>query len=199
MLASGGSKRSSGTRVGYVRASRVVSDEQLEVIRSAWSEERPTFEGSHYQFPSISLTPKPVQRPHPPILIGGNSQAAFRRVIRFGDYWHAAMLFPYELVEGRATLAAMAHQAGRATTPGTSLLISIYLTRDAGYRDTMSEAQRRQTIAGTPDQIILQLEAYWDAGVDQLQTSLASDGAFGRGEDLLRYFLQSVWPGLSPD
>ena len=90
-----------------------VSDEQLEVILKAWSEERPTFEGSYYQFPSVSLTPKPVQRPHPPILIGGNSPAAFRRVIRFGDYWHAAMLFPGELVEGRATLAAMAHQSGR--------------------------------------------------------------------------------------
>jgi probable F420-dependent oxidoreductase len=174
-----------------------VSDEQLEVILKAWSEERPTFEGSHYQFPSVSLTPKPVQRPHPPILIGGNSPAAFRRVIRFGDYWHAAMLFPGELVEGRAALAAMADQSGRAAAPGTSLLISIYLTKDPAYRDTMSEAQRRQAIAGTPDQIITQLEAYREAGVDLLQTTLAGDGAFGRGEDLLGYFLRSVWPAIS--
>jgi probable F420-dependent oxidoreductase len=173
-----------------------VSDEQLEVIIRAWSEERPAFAGSYYQFPSVSLTPKPVQRPHPPILIGGNGRAAFRRVIRFGDYWHAAMLFPDELVEGRATLATMAQQSGRTTPPGTSLLISIYLTKDAGYRETMSEAQRRQAIAGTPDQVITQLQAYRDAGVDQLQTALGGDGAFGRGEDLLRYFLQSVWPAL---
>jgi probable F420-dependent oxidoreductase len=78
-----------------------VSDEQLEIIKRAWTGDRPSFAGKFYEFPEVSVTPRPFQQPHPPILIGGNGAVAFRRVVRFGDYWHSAMLLPEEVEDGR--------------------------------------------------------------------------------------------------
>jgi probable F420-dependent oxidoreductase len=174
-----------------------VSDEQLEIIKLAWTEERPRFEGQHYRFPEVSVTPKPFQRPHPPILIGGNGKRAFRRVVQFGDYWHAAMLLPDELEDGRVELAAMAREAGRAEAPRTSLLIVVYLTSDPAYQASMSVPQRRQTIAGTPEQVITLLRRYRDAGLDHVSTVVASDGSFGPEEDILALFLKDIWPQVN--
>lgn len=65
------------------RASR--ADESIEVIKRAWTEERFSFHGRYYRFENLSVTPKPVQRPRPPILIGGSSEEAVRRAARLGD------------------------------------------------------------------------------------------------------------------
>lgn len=83
------------------------TDEYLQAIKLAWTEERPEFDGRFVRFSGIRLEPKPVQRPHPPIWIGGDSDAAFRRVARFGDGWHGQ-------ITGRVTtLEALAERIAR--------------------------------------------------------------------------------------
>jgi hypothetical protein len=52
-----------------------------------WTSEAPTFKGRYVQFENVAFEPKPVQMPHPPIWIGGNSRPAMRRVARHGDGW----------------------------------------------------------------------------------------------------------------
>lgn len=64
-----------------------IADEYLEAIIALWTQERPSFEGDHVKFHDIGFKPKPVQKPHLPIWIGGDSKPALRRIARFGQGW----------------------------------------------------------------------------------------------------------------
>src|SRR5207248_424304 len=65
-----------------------ITDEYLEAIRVLWTEELPRFQGRHAAFDGIRFEPKPRQRPHPPIVVGGHAPPALRRAARFGDGWY---------------------------------------------------------------------------------------------------------------
>ena len=64
-----------------------IADEYIAAIIALWTQERPTFEGKYVSFRDIGFDPKPVQKPHLPIWIGGDSKPALRRVARFGQGW----------------------------------------------------------------------------------------------------------------
>ena len=89
------------------------ADEILRVFKALWTAENPSFEGEFFRFRDIGFAPKPVQKPHPPIWVGGNSAAALRRVVTLGDGWHATSLSPAELREGLTRLRATADAARR--------------------------------------------------------------------------------------
>ena len=57
-----------------------------------WTEEYPVFNGEFVSFDEICFEPKPVQKPYPPIWIGGNSEAAMLRAVRYGDIWNPSMV-----------------------------------------------------------------------------------------------------------
>jgi len=65
-----------------------ITDEYLQAIRTLWTEELPRFSGRFAAFDGIRFEPKPRQRPHPPIVIGGHSPPALRRAARHGDGWY---------------------------------------------------------------------------------------------------------------
>jgi probable F420-dependent oxidoreductase len=174
-----------------------VADEQLEVIRAAWTEARPEFHGRYYDFPPVSVTPKPVQSPHPPILVGGNTGPAMKRATRFADFWHGIMLLPDEMKHAAARLHDIAISEGRKGAPAVSLLILIELTGDPEARDRRTIDEQRTTIRGTPDQVIATLRSYRESGVELLQTSILHDGTLGIGPDPLEFFMKQVWPAVS--
>jgi probable F420-dependent oxidoreductase len=80
----------------------VLTDEYLQAIRALWTEDMPRFAGRFAAFDGIRFEPKPCQRPHPPIVIGGHSAAALRRAARFANGWYGFGL----TVEGAAPLVA---------------------------------------------------------------------------------------------
>jgi probable F420-dependent oxidoreductase len=65
-----------------------VSDEYLRVFKALWTQDPASHRGEFYRFDSVRCLPHPVQKPHPPIWVGGHSKAALRRVARLGDGWH---------------------------------------------------------------------------------------------------------------
>jgi probable F420-dependent oxidoreductase len=69
-----------------------ITDEYLRAIRALWTEDVPAFEGRHARFAGIRFEPKPAQRPHPPIVIGGTAPAALARAAREGDGWYGFAL-----------------------------------------------------------------------------------------------------------
>src|SRR6266403_4702193 len=79
-----------------------VTDEYIRIFKTLWTQSPASFSGEFYRFDAIKCLPQPVQKPHPPIWIGGHSRAALRRAARHGDGWHpvganpAAMLAPPE-------------------------------------------------------------------------------------------------------
>ena len=72
--------------VPFEKRGRIV-DEYVEAMRVLWTEDRPEFAGEFVEFHDVVFEPKPVQTPHPPIIIGGSSLFACRRAARLGDGW----------------------------------------------------------------------------------------------------------------
>jgi probable F420-dependent oxidoreductase len=64
-----------------------IADESLRAMKELWTSERPRFHGKYVQFEDIVFEPKPVQKPHPPLLLGGDSRPAIRRAANLGDGW----------------------------------------------------------------------------------------------------------------
>ena len=89
------------------------ADEALRVFKALWIEDNPSFKGEFFNFSDLGFAPKPVQKPHPPIWVGGDSPGAFRRVVALGDGWHATSKTPDQLREALGRLRAVADKAGR--------------------------------------------------------------------------------------
>ena len=98
------------------------ADEILRAFKALWTEPDPRFEGEFVRFRDLGFAPKPVQKPHPPIWVGGDSAGAFRRVVTLGDGWHATSKTPAELREALGRLRAAADAAAR---PWSSLALSL--------------------------------------------------------------------------
>jgi probable F420-dependent oxidoreductase len=68
------------------------TDEYLEAIQALWSQEKPRFAGRFVSFEGIDAQPRPIQKPHPPIVVGGMSPPALRRSVRYGNGWYGFAL-----------------------------------------------------------------------------------------------------------
>ncbi|MGP0030399.1 MAG: TIGR03619 family F420-dependent LLM class oxidoreductase [Acidimicrobiales bacterium] len=90
------------------------TDEYLHVLRTLWCDDTSSFDGALYQLSECEMFPKPIQRPHPPIHIGGETDAALRRAARAGQGWHTFNRSPAELAEGLAMLDVHLEAAGRS-------------------------------------------------------------------------------------
>ncbi|MEX0799931.1 MAG: LLM class F420-dependent oxidoreductase [Dehalococcoidia bacterium] len=64
-----------------------LTDEYLRAMKELWTADEPSFQGEHVRFENVVFEPRPVQKPHPPLLIGGNSRPAMRRAAALGDGW----------------------------------------------------------------------------------------------------------------
>ena len=90
------------------------TDEYLEVLRTLWTDDTSAFDGETYSLPPCEMFPKPLQQPHPPVHIGGETPAALRRTARLGQGWHTFNRSPEDLAEGLAALDDELGAAGRS-------------------------------------------------------------------------------------
>jgi probable F420-dependent oxidoreductase len=88
-------------------------DEYLQVMRALWTEDPSAFKGEFYDLRECRMYPKPVQTPHPPIHVGGESDAAMRRVARLGQGWISFNRAPADLPEPLARLEGILGEHGR--------------------------------------------------------------------------------------
>lgn len=94
--------------------------ERVEAMKEIWTSEEASYAGRHVSFERIWSWPKPVQEPHPPVLVGGNGRTVYDRVVAFGDAWIPNYLGDVEKLAGRIqTLQARAADAGRDPIPVT--------------------------------------------------------------------------------
>ena len=142
--------------------------EYLEVIRRCWTEDDPSFDGRYYKLGDVGFYPKPVQKPHPPIWVGGFADGALRRVARYGDAWHAGGT-PEMLSQGYAKVKQYAKEYGR--DPDS---IALTLRGDGIGR-------------GEPAQTIEQLRPYKDAGVSMVMLTFIGPNADAVGEKMTAF------------
>lgn len=122
-----------------------MTDEYLEVITRAWTEETLSFHGEFVSFDDVSTGPLPTRRP--PLWVGGNGPAAIQRAVRFADAWHPYnQRLPWLRDEGLPALLHAAEDAGRAA-PDFAPRLPLLLTDTALDDDTRLAGQ------GTLDQV----------------------------------------------
>jgi probable F420-dependent oxidoreductase len=89
------------------------TNETIDILKALWTEEVPSYAGRHFQFGDVKFVPQPVQKPRPPILVGGMTRGALQRVARRGDGWIAIGKGPEDLKAPLATLRELTVKAGR--------------------------------------------------------------------------------------
>jgi len=147
-----------------------VSDEYLRIFKALWTESPVSFAGEFYRFDDVRCLPEPVQKPHPPIWIGGHSKAALRRVARLGDGWHpvganpAVPLTPADLRRDLDELYRLTEAEGRDPS---ALTISYKAPLYDVSRPVAAGADRRP-FSGSPDQIAEDIATYERLGVSEL-------------------------------
>ena len=87
--------------------------EAVLAMKELWTKEESEFHGTYYDFPPVRSLPKPAQKPHPPIFLGGTARNVFKRVVAWGDGWMPARASVDEIKRGRETLDNLAKNAGR--------------------------------------------------------------------------------------
>ena len=97
--------------------------EALEVMKELWTKDEAEYHGKYFNFPPVKSYPKPLQQPHPPIIIGGMARNVLRRVVSHGDGWLPNRVTPAEVEDSRRRLDAMAAEVGRDPK---SITISVY-------------------------------------------------------------------------
>ncbi len=87
--------------------------ESILAMKELWTKTEGEFHGKYYDFPPVRVYPKPAQKPHPPVLLGGGAKNVLQRVVAWGDGWLPNRITPAQLRESRATLDRLAKDAGR--------------------------------------------------------------------------------------
>jgi len=174
-----------------------VTDEYIRAFKVLWTEDDPHFEGKYISFDDISFLPKPVQKPHPPIWVGGESRPALRRTAELADGWYPLgsnptfpMGTPEELKAGMERLAGYARRFGR----DPSTIETIYRTHQFELLKQAAGPDRLPFV-GDADQIAGDIRQYQDMGVtsmiwDFLRQTDDLDTMLGLMEDLST----QVWP-----
>ncbi len=87
--------------------------ESIEAMKELWTKDEAEYHGRYYDFPPVRVFPKPAQKPHPPVFLGGAAKNVFKRVVTYGDGWMPVRATPESVKAGRASIDELADAAGR--------------------------------------------------------------------------------------
>lgn len=168
-----------------------VGDDYLRVFKELWPSDDPSFESKYTSFSNVTFAPKPVQKPHPPIWIGGESPPALRRAALLGDAWYPIGTnprFPVGTLEQYVSYAdrirSYAREGGRDPSE-LRFSYSVGQLNDRGAQ-TGYDGQRKP-FTGTSRQIADDVKAYEEIGVDHLTVGLQADSLENTVERLERF------------
>lgn len=174
-------------------------EEGVQVIHKLWGERPASFEGKFYRLDNVMDLPAPVQKPHPPIMIGGSGeQVTLRLVAKYADWCNVSG----DVDRVRQRFEVLRQHCQKVGRPTEELTFSNYtwvlIAKNAAELSAKQERLKdffrpNSGIIGTPDQVIEQLGAYAKAG-SQYCTLLFPDWT-----DLepIRYFGETVIPALA--
>jgi probable F420-dependent oxidoreductase len=158
------------------------TDEGLDIITRVLSQNDVTFVGRHYQIHNVSLAPRPLQQPYPPIWVGGRSDAAIRRAARYGQGWLGYLVSSQRLQEAMSKIETWAPTYGRSASEiqgGMLLFTAIAKDYETAKQMAIANLSRRYNqpfdtlvdrycALGTPDQCLEKIHAYVEAGMTNL-------------------------------
>lgn len=183
------------------RAERL--DEALQVIRLLWHEEQPSFAGKYYQLHAAEFQPKPLQKPHPPIVVGGKGKKwILPLVARYADEWNAPVtLSPAQLKEGLEIIRAECARIERdPCVREVSIFLPVVTISEVPLAETVTRLGARvlagnlarNVLTGSPESIKQQIRTYLDAGATRVIITTRP----GINHDVLRRFAQEIVPAF---
>jgi len=186
------------------------TNEALRVMKQLWTEDEAVFDGRFTVLSGVTLDPKPVQKPHPPIWISGRSDAAMKRCARYGTGWLPYMYTPQRLAESMRTIAGLASDARRerAIEPGLFIFFAVHENRQRAqkmaidklsvqYNQDFSKLVEKYAIAGNPQDCVARLREYIDAGARTILLNSACPGDYVAENE--RLLATEVLPVLRSD
>ena len=188
------------------RGARVT--EAIDVVRTLWRDTPATFKGRFTQFSAVSIDPKPVQKPGPPIWVGGRSDAALTRAGRQGDGWVAYVVQADRYAQSLDKIRAAADAAGRKLEGfAAAHLAFVTIGRDwesaktvwaealtKRYAQNFEPLARKYGIIGTPEQCAEQLDRFRAAGCNYV--ILSPIGPAAQDREQVERFAAEVLPKL---
>jgi probable F420-dependent oxidoreductase len=177
-------------------------DEGLEVIRRMWTEPAATFRGAHYAIDGAVCDPPPVQRPHPPLWIGGEGDRVHRVAARAADGVNVRWWSPERIAARGPFLDAACRAAGRDPAAlRRSVTLLLFPSRDpaavAATRARFAAIPADGVVAGEPEACVARLGAYVAAGVRHFLFTIPDDATSSALETAGREVLPEVrrrWP-----
>jgi len=167
-----------------------VTDEHLQIFIAACASDVPEFSGEHFSMSGNIFFPRPPQQPHPPIWVGGKTEAALRRVAIYGDYWNGIFVTPAEVQTKLTRLGELCDERGRDRSEiGAAITMNLNLT------DRTMEDGERVLMTGSDEEVIDDLRRYEEAGLDTMIISVTG-ASTGQTVDLLRHFAEDLVPRL---
>ena len=146
-----------------------ITDECIAIMKELWTQEDPSYQGRFHSFSGMKFSPKPAQKPHIPLLIGGTSRAAIRRAARVGNGWHPTALNPETLSQGMRYLGQRAQREGRDPAE-----VPVFVSAALGE----ASQEGRYSLGADPTEILQKAQAYESLGVGRLVISTNTrDGA----------------------
>jgi F420-dependent oxidoreductase-like protein len=182
-------------------------EEALQVIRKLWTEENATFTGAYYQLANAPFAPKPLQKPHPPIMIGGTGEKlTLPLVAKYADLWNAGGLGIEALARKVAILEEHCARIGRdGADIEKTFLTPLYLrsnpseverllTQIPQVQTLSTEQMRAMILAGDVGAVQRRVQTYLDVGITHLIIALRRPGFYDR--EGLRLFAREVMPAF---
>ena len=173
-----------------------VGNEYLRVFKELWTSDDPSFDGEYASFSNIAFAPKPVQEPHPPLWIGGESPPALRRAGQLGDAWYPICSNPQfpvgtleQFADYQARVRRHAERAGRDTDE-LDFAYSVNWFDDT--QEQVVEGERR-ILTGSPTQVAADIDALEDLGVNHLMLNFQGSD-LEETIELLARFTEGVRP-----
>ena len=164
------------------------ADEFVRCLKAVWGDDPVVFEGRFYRVPVSRIAPKPIQKPHPPVLIGGYSDGAFRRAVTLGDGYTGGNI---PLTALAALVARLRDEAARAGRDPAALPI---VCRGAYHVTAEPLGHDRRPLWGSVPQVREDIRQYAEAGV----TGLFLDPNFQPGGPTLEGVLEQM-EALAPE
>ena len=168
-----------------------VSNEQIRIFKELWTQDDPQFSGHYYQFSDISFSPKPVQKPHPPIWIGGHSRSAIVRAAKLGDGWMPigqrppAELEPEEMADLIGELQELSQEAGRPRD-AVDVIFSSNIIFDP------PTGSPRRTFSGNTEDVTADFHYYQQVGVQHFILSFQGSGPEEMLENMERFANETI-------
>ncbi|MBI4299148.1 MAG: LLM class F420-dependent oxidoreductase [Chloroflexi bacterium] len=165
------------------------SDEYLRLIKLLWSEGVSSFQGRYFQFQDMAFSPQPVQRPHPPIWIGGRSRRAIRRAAEHGDAWHPTGMTHDQLEKEASYFKKMWAAKGRTGEPQITMRGGLNITDNA-------LGSERRALNGSASQIREDIQRYASLDVSHIIMDMAGNSYEAKIKSMER-FVKEIRPRLS--